>query len=440
MTFQIIALLVLVAAFVLGTVRPINLGVIALAATFVIGILAAGLSPDDAVAGFPVELMLILVGVTYLFNIGRENGTVAWLIAVAVRAVRGRVALIPWVMFIVTALLSAIGAVFSPPIVAPMALAFAAKHRIPQPMMGIMVVHGAAAGSLSPISVYGVTVQGVLDQSGLPSNPWGLCLLAFVASLIPAIGVYLYYGGYRLRGAGTVAEESGATSSGSSGSGGNSRTIVGGGNSRTMVDTAVGAPPVTFDIVLTTAAIAALVVGAIFRLDVGLMAMTLAVLLGLHNSEHHDRALRDVPWTVVLLVGGTITYVAVLQKIGAIDYLGDLAMAVSAPLVTVLLLGYLAGVVSAFASSAGTIAALIPLTVPLLQNSTMAVLPVVAVVAIAATIVDVSPFSGNGASVIANATPDQRDRVYRVQLIYGGAVVLLAPLLLWLAIVVPTSG
>lgn len=431
MTLQIIALLVLVVAFVLGTVRPINLGAIALAATFLIGILAAGLPPDVAVAGFPVELMLILVGVTYLFNVGRENGTVAWLIATAVRAVRGRTALIPWVMFAVTALLSAIGAVFSPPIVAPMALAFAAKHRIPQPMMGIMVVHGAAAGSLSPISVYGVTVQGVLDQSGLPSDPLGLFLVAFVASLIPAIAVFMYYGGYRLRGTVPDGEEGAVTPS----SGGRSK-----GGTTTLDATAVAAPPMTLDIALTATAIGALVVGAILRLDVGLLAITLATLLGLHRHEHHDRALRDVPWSVVLLVGGTITYVAVLQEIGAVDYLGDLALAVGAPMVTVLLLGYLAGVVSAFASSAGTIAALTPLTVPLLQNSTMAVLPVVAVVAIAATIVDVSPFSGNGASVIANATPDARDRVYRTQLVYGGMVVLLAPLLLWLAIVVPTAG
>lgn len=430
MTLQIIALLVLVVAFVLGTVRPINLGAIALAATFIIGILAAGLTPEQAVAGFPVELMLILVGVTYLFNLGRENGTVAWLIATAVRAVRGRVALIPWVMFAVTALLSAIGAVFSPPIVAPIALAFAARHRIPQPMMGIMVVHGAAAGSLSPISVYGVTVQGVLDQSGLPSHPWGLFLLAFVASLIPTIAVYLYYGGYRSRETEADADRGGIASSGG----------PSGGSTSTAVDTRVAVPTLTLDIVLTSTAIAALVVGAICRLDVGLMAITLATLLGLHRPTNHDRALRDVPWTIVLLVGGTITYVAVLQEIGAIDYLGDLSLKASAPLVTVLLLGYLAGVVSAFASSAGTIAALTPLAVPLLQESSMSVLPVVAVVAIAATIVDISPFSGNGASVIANATPDERDNVYRAQLVYGGIVVLVAPLLLWLAIVVPTTG
>ncbi|RBM16187.1 hypothetical protein DI005_25385 [Prauserella sp. PE36] len=427
MTLQIVSLIVLVVAFVLGTTRPLNLGVIALGATFAVGVLAAGLSTEDALAGFPVELMLILVGVTYLFNVANANGTVDWLISSAVRMVRGRTVFIPWIMFAVTALLSAIGAVFSPPIVAPIALAFAAKNRIPQPMMGILVVHGAAAGSLSPISVYGVTVAGVLDQSGLPSDPWGLFALAFVASIIPAMIVFVAYGGLRLGRA--VTEPTGQADDEPTGSGGG-----------VLTRTRTTAPTLTLDIALTTLAIAGLFVGAVLELDVGLLAITLATLLGLYRHQHHAEAVRKIPWSVVLLVTGTITYIGVMQEIGAIDLLGDVALGVGAPMLTVLLLGYVAGIVSAFASSAGTIAALTPLAVPLLQNSTMSVLAVVAVIAISATIVDVSPFSGNGAAVIANATEDARDRVYRTQLVYGGIVVLLAPALLWLSIILPSSG
>ena len=65
---------------------------------------------DDVLLGFPSDLFVILVGVTYLFALAKDNGTVDWLVAQAVRAVRGRVALIPWVMFGVTAVLTAIGA------------------------------------------------------------------------------------------------------------------------------------------------------------------------------------------------------------------------------------------------------------------------------------------------------------------------------------------
>jgi hypothetical protein len=52
--------------------------------------------------------------------------------------------------------------------------------------------------------------------------------------------------------------------------------------------------------------------------------------------------------------------------------------------------------------------------------------------------VDVSPFSTDGALIVANARDDDRQRVYRQLMMYAGAVVLVAPLLAW-AMLVPTG-
>ena len=70
-------------------------------------------------------------------------------------------------MFAITALITAVGAL-SPAavaIIAPIALSFAAKHKINPLMMGMMVVHGAQAGGFSPIAVYGVTVNGIIAKT-----------------------------------------------------------------------------------------------------------------------------------------------------------------------------------------------------------------------------------------------------------------------------------
>ena len=101
MNQEVTSILVLVAIFVIGTLRPINMGLLGIAAAFVVGS-AVGVSEDDIFAGFPGDLFIILVGVTYLFAIANNNGTVDWLVHAAVRAVGGRVALIPWVMFGIT--------------------------------------------------------------------------------------------------------------------------------------------------------------------------------------------------------------------------------------------------------------------------------------------------------------------------------------------------
>lgn len=56
---------------------------------------------------------------------------------------------------------------------------------------------------------------------------------------------------------------------------------------------------------------------------------------------------------------------------------------------------------------------------------------------VASTIVDVSPFSTNGALVLANAQGTDRDRFYKQILAYSGVVVAVGPLLAWLVFVVP---
>jgi di/tricarboxylate transporter len=94
MSNELISILVLVAVFAVAAVLPINMGVLGLVATFGVGT-ALGVSEDDIFAGFPGDLFIILVGITYLFAIATNNGTVDWLVQAAVRAVGGRTAAIP---------------------------------------------------------------------------------------------------------------------------------------------------------------------------------------------------------------------------------------------------------------------------------------------------------------------------------------------------------
>src|SRR5688572_33409544 len=106
MSNELISLIGLVAIFLVATTTGISMGVLGIVAAFALGT-ALGVSEDDIFAGFPGDLFVILVGVTFLFAIASNNGTVDWLIHASVRAVGGRTALIPWVFFLVTAVLTA---------------------------------------------------------------------------------------------------------------------------------------------------------------------------------------------------------------------------------------------------------------------------------------------------------------------------------------------
>ena len=54
-----------------------------------------------------------------------------------------------------------------------------------------------------------------------------------------------------------------------------------------------------------------------------------------------------------------------------------------------------------------------------------------------ATVVDVSPFSTNGALVLANAQEEGKEAFYKRLLTVGVLVVLVAPVVAWVVLVVP---
>ncbi|OWA09611.1 hypothetical protein B9W68_17080 [Streptomyces sp. CS227] len=433
MSAELLSILVLAVLFVVGTTRSVNMGALAFAAAFGVGTLAAGLDADGIFAGFPGDLFVVLVGVTYFFAIARANGTTDWLVHAGIRLVRGRIALIPWVMFTVTGVLTAIGAV-SPAavaIVAPLAMGFAARYGIKPLLMGALVVHGAQAGGFSPISIYGSTVNGILEREGLPGSPVALFLASLFANLAIAALLFVALGGLRLRGRDLGDEET--TDGEGGGSGGTGTTVTG-----TRATPDADLLRLTPARIATLVGLVALVVAVlVFDLDAGLTAITLAVLLAVIWPEDSKAAVAHITWPTVLLICGMLTYVAVLQEMGTIDWAGEHVGSIGIPLLAALLFCYIGAVVSAFASSVGIIGALIPLAVPFLEQGEIGVVGMVAALSVSATVVDVSPFSTNGALVLAAAEDTDRERFFRQLMLYGGAVTALAPLVFWLALVVP---
>ncbi|TDD16871.1 SLC13 family permease [Nonomuraea diastatica] len=431
MSAEIIALVVLVLVFLVATIRSINMGALALVAAFVVGTSVFGVEVDDVLGGFPANLFVILVGVTYLFALAKTNGTVDWIVHRAVVAVRGRVALMPWVMFAVCAAITAIGAA-SPAavaIVAPVAMGFAARYRIHPVMMGLMVVQGSTGGSFSPIGIFGAITNGVVDQSKLPGNAAVLFGGALGACALISLVGFLSLGGTKLLQRDRQSSKTAVMSLAGGGSGGGS-----GGDD--PVDDAL--PRLDAQRSLTLIGLVVLAVGAlVFDLDIGFLALAVAVVLTLIFPSAARGAVDKISWGTVLLVGGIVTYVALLQDQGTVKWLGDGVAEVGAPLLAALLICLIGAVVSAFASTTGILGALIPLAVPFLQTGQVGAVGMVAALAISSSVVDCSPFSTNGALIVANADVAIRDDVFKRLMTWGMTIVVAAPLLCWLVLIVP---
>jgi di/tricarboxylate transporter len=427
---------------------------LALVAAVLVGTIAVGISLDEVIlgvpgdgeitGGFPGDLFVLLVGLTYLFALAQNNGTVDLVVQWSMRLVRGRLAAVPWIFFFLTALLSAIGALFAVAIVAPLAMPFARRYGVNLLLMGMMVVHGALGGAFSPITVYGAFVNETMVNNGLPSNPTILFVTPLVVNVVVAVGIYLLLGGRRLIGqrvAVPTADQPhrervpARQGPGAAIAPGPASAIP---SSAPVTDEAPAPARVGYEQVLTLIGLVVLAVGSVaFDLDVGFLALAIAVVLRLAAPKRKD-AVGQVSWSTVLLICGVITYVGVLQAAGTVEYISGGITAIGSALVAALLLCYLGGVLSAFASSVGILGVAIPLAVPFLQEGAVSAVGMVAALAVATTIVDVSPFSTNGALILANAPSDiDRDRFYRQMLAYAGVVVVVGPLLAWLLLVVP---
>jgi di/tricarboxylate transporter len=431
MSSQIIAILVLGGMFVVATVLPINIGILALVASFVVGTFVFGLEDKEIFEGFPVSLFVTVVGVTYLFSVAKLNGTIDLLVEGGIRLVRGRAILVPWVLFAVAATLTALGT-FTPAAVAllvPIGMSFAFAYRISPLMIGMMVICGAHAGAFSPMAVSGALVYGIVAKSGLTISHAALFFASTGFNLLLGAITYVLL---RRRG-----EESFVERPDDAGTGGSVSAPTGGGVATAVKPKTVA---VTWRQRATLAALVVLVVGALaFHLQIGFLALAAGAVLALLDRENLGKAVEGISWPTILLVAGMVTYVGVLEHSGTIDWVAHGAVGLGAPLLVALVLCIIVGVTSAFASSTAILTATIPMAIPLLLTDSLPVAGVVAAMAISTTIVDVSPFSTNGALVLANARGVDRNRFYRQVISYTCVIVGLGPIAAWAVLVLPGS-
>ncbi|MFB0919191.1 MAG: C4-dicarboxylate ABC transporter, partial [Clostridiaceae bacterium] len=105
----VISLVALVIAIVVSIWKNVNLGILSLALAYIIGVLIGGMKLKDLIAGYPSSLLLTLAGVTFLFGIAQTNGTLDKVTKYSVKLVKGKVALIPIVLFFLAFILSSLG-------------------------------------------------------------------------------------------------------------------------------------------------------------------------------------------------------------------------------------------------------------------------------------------------------------------------------------------
>lgn len=419
MGVELISILGLLIMFIIASIMPINLGVLGFVAAYIVGNVISGMGVKDIFGVFPADLFIILAGVTYLFAIVQNNGTIDLITNWGLKAVRGNVGLVPWVMFALSTILTSVGTLgpATVAILAPIALRFAAQHKISPLLMGIFVVQGSTAGSYSPINPIGVIIHGVLNGRNLPSDPGQLFVNALIFSIFVSLFVFILLGGIRLLKRKSTPESLGSAES-------------------EVAATATEEVGLTWYRAVTLAGIILIVVLTLgFNANIGFTSFMVGLVLAMLAPKEQSGVLARMPWSVILLISGIVTYVGVMEEVGTIDYLTELIASVGNSKIAALAASYVGGVVSSFASTTGILAAILPIVAPILQDPTVSAIGVISAIAIASIIVDLSPFSTNGALLLANVQGVPERVFFKQLLIFAVLVVAFGPAITWFVFV-----
>ncbi|WP_255413806.1 SLC13 family permease [Pseudonocardia sp. MH-G8] len=437
----VVSIIVLVALFAATTIRGFDLGLAALSAAFLLG-LAAGVPVDEVTAFFPADFFVLIVGVTAMFAAAQLNGTLDWLLDLLLKLVGGRLVLVALVPFVVGAVLTAIGTLpaAATAIVAPIALGLAARYRFSPLLAAVLGITGIISGLLSPLAVYGVTARELSTKLGiaLPGSAPVTFLLGGLLTGVAVCAACLLIGmrtGAVPRGRATAATPD-ATAPDATAPDVPPGTPApdGGAEPRTALATVVAAPSGSRTArTLTVGCLLAVVVLSVgFDMNVGYLGLTAALVLALALRSEPGEIVARIPWGVVLLIGGLLTYVGLMQHLGAFEQLSNLLRIEASPALSLLLLCYIAGVTSFAASSIAVFVTAMPLLPPLVEAGVSPVGAVLAL-ALASVLVDINPLGITGGLILSAAEPAARPRLFRQLLTYGLVSIVVAPFLAWLA-------
>ncbi len=415
MTAQLSALAIFIAVFAIAAIRGVHLGIMMFAAATGTGVWLAGIPLRDVVRGFPLNIMVLLVGVTYFFAIAHVNGTIDRLIKSVLRRAGKNAMVLPLVFFLLTSAIAAMGSPIAGLMMAPLGLPLARKQGADPVLMALAIGTGITAGGFAPTSLFGIVSYGTAQQAGVALSPLTLFTISSVVNLLVIVAAYALFGRTVDRGrpSGTAAAGLGAVEDDAIASAPFNR------NQQATVVCVIG----LIATVLGTAA-------AGIDPDIGVLALSFGALLALIDPASGKAAVSRIDWPTVLLVGGIVTFVAVLQTMGTVDLLGQAASRIGAPFLASLVICMTGALVSAFASTTGILAAIVPLAVPLVAGGNVAGWALISALAVCAALVDVSPFSTTGATLIASAHEDERARMTSILTRWGLGMVVIGPVVL----------
>ena len=420
--------------------EDLHVGFLSVGFAIIVGGIWGGMTGARVMGLFPTGLFMILVGVTFLFGMAQTNGTMEKLTAYSVRICKGNTAIVPLIIFVLTTFVTTIGPgnIAGTALMAPVAMAIATRVGMPAFLMTLIVVGAANGAAFSPFAPTGIISNGLIakmapsmpeltKQISLDALAWKIHFNSEVAQGVVNIGGFFVLGGWAW-----IQKQRGAT-----------------------IDIEELAPkPEPFDKhqLLTLGMVGLLIALVVLPglpgmkaaipkpilnmlANVGSIAFMLSCVLMLTGSGDSKKAIKVMPWGVIMMVCGVTVLIEVMDKSGGLNALVKIIGAISNPVTVNAWLGLITGVISAYSSSSGVV---MPMFLPMVPGLIKEIgggnpVALISSINIGAHLVDSSPLSTLGALCIACAGEhEDKAKLFRNLLIWGLSMSVVGAIVCWL--------
>lgn len=413
--------------------EDLNVGIVAIAFAIFIGAIFADLSAVKIMQAWPLDLFMVLTGVTFLFGIATTNGTMSKLTANAIRLAKGNTALIPLIIFLLITVITTIGPgnIATVTLMAPVAMSIAGRIGMNGFLMTLLVVGAANGAAFSPIAPTGIISTSFLVKMApqleamgqhlgdVNMLAWKIHLNSEIAQVVGNVGGFMLLGGWAW-----IRKQR---------------------SSNLNIDDVAPKPePFNKHQWLTLGCIGVLVllvilpslavtkslfsptflkvIGTGKATNVGAVAFILSTFLLVTNAGDSKEAVKSMPWSVIIMVGGMGILIDVMDKAGGLNALVGIIAAISNPVSVNGVLALVTGVISAYSSSSGVV---MPMFLPLVpglieQLGGGSAVSMISSIDVGSHMVDTSPLSLFGAICIACADEkEDKGKMFRKLLIWG---------------------
>ena len=376
---SVISLIFLLAAILLGFRKKMNVGLIAMGLSMILGRIG-GVSDKAIIAGFSSSIFVAIMGITFWFAVINQTGVVDLICKKGVALAGKQQWLIPFFLMVLGFIVSYVGPGAVPAtIVCILSIPLAFEVGVNPLLYATPAFAGLCAGRISPFTPEGVWTAELGLEQGYTNLTSYITVCGIIAALFVTIACFIFYKGWK----------------------------------RTDVQLKMAElPKFNKQQWMCIASIVLMIILVVFlNVSTALACLFLGVALLLLGVGTEKEALRTMPWGTMLLVGGVGLLMVVVDAMGGIQLLSDLLSKIMGPRTAAGIMGITAGMMSWFSSSFGVVMPTLMPTVPgLLENlgTTMSGAPILAAITFGASIAGVSPFSSGGSMCLSAMSVDKR--------------------------------